>query len=162
MRINCKLSGRSFREAAKAIHEYNVEQRVQEFCRQLAEEGYKATYAILQMHVYSGQTIGSIQLIEEHNAAKVVVSSDAILFLEFGSGLLGLGTAPHANDYDTAYGSGTYPGKGHWDDPNGWHYIGDDGKLHWSQGMVASMPMYTGGSAMRLKLAEVARKVFHD
>lgn len=177
--IKCNLSTKSFRDAANKIRKYReeLESKCQQFCKELIEAGAEVTTAVLQQHVDTGLTIGSLEIIEEGSdgnySARLVVSSDAILFLEFGSGLIGQGTADHAGKF--GYGSGTYPGKGHWDDTDvwvnyggglrvhheyGWVYYGDDGKKHFSEGMVASMPMYQGGEEMKRKLDEIKDRVF--
>ena len=130
---------------------------------EVAEAGYQVTRAVLQQNVDTGLTIGSMEIVDESSngnfRVKVVVSSDAILFLEFGSGLIGEGTAIHAGQF--GMGSGTYPSdKGHWADPSGWWYYDEAGKRRHSRGMIATMPMYQGGKEMEMRWREIANKVF--
>ena len=90
------------------------------------------------------------------------------MFLEFGSGLVGLydGGSMHGGRF--GMGPGTYPSTAkrqnpeyaNWENPEGWIYVGEDGKTHKSFGMAASMPMYRGGKEMEDRLQEIAMKVF--
>lgn len=177
-KVKCSLSAKSFRDLAESIREYkdSLETKCTQFVNDVAQAGYEVVNAILQEHVDTGLTIGSLEIIEEAESgrykARVVVSSDAILFLEFGSGLVGQDTAPHAGEF--GMGSGTYPGKGHWADTDisvrygnrtvhydqGWVYYDEAGHKKVSEGMVASMPMFYGGKAMDEQWREIAKRVF--
>lgn len=170
------LSSKSVRHTAQLLRNYQkrLEKQIEQFCEELAKEGETVIRAVLSEHVETGETIGSVQLVTEGSGqygyykAKVQVTSDAILFLEFGSGLIGQGTAPHAGEF--GMGSGTFPSEvpiqdpqgryENWANPNGWHYYDGSGKLRNSHGMVASYPMLQGGRAMEEKLESIARKVF--
>ena len=179
MKDTLVLSAASFREAARKVREHReeIQAKCEELCTALIGEGYVVTHSILESHIDTGKTIGSIEIIQSKESGKVSaslqVTSDAILFLEFGSGLIGQGTAPHAGEF--GMGSGTYPGKGHWDDTDvwvhygnglsvhhdqGWVYYGDDGKKHFTEGMVASLPMLTAVQTMKRKMQVIAERVF--
>lgn len=170
------LSSKSMRHTAQLLRNYQkrLEKQIEQFCEELAKEGETVIRAVLSEHVETAETIGSVQLVTEGSGqygyykAKVQVTSDAILFLEFGSGLIGQGTAPHAGEF--GMGSGTYPSEvasqdrtgtyRNWENPNGWYYYDGKGNLRKSYGMVASYPMLQGGRAMEEKLESIARKVF--
>lgn len=53
------------------------------------------------------------------------VSGEDVLFLEFGAGIL-YSSASNPLAAQMGYGPGTYPGKGHWNNPNGWFYYSED------------------------------------
>ena len=162
------LSGNSFRETAEKIREYRdrINLWVETFCYELTKEGEMVIRSVLLEHVYSGETIESVEIISESGdgycTARIRVTSDAIMFIEFGSGLLGA-----LSEHPTGlYGAGTFgqakrqnPEYENWENPEGWTYIGDDGKLHKSFGMEASMPMYRGAAAMKMRLVDVAMNV---
>lgn len=179
MKINCVLSGASFRQAAKDVRAYRqlLEESIATFVELVAQAGYDVIEAILEQHVETGATIGSLAVRYSKRSgtykAKVVVASDAILFLEFGSGLQGLDGAqnPAAAEMPFPVGAGTYPSTAppqheslaNWEiPPPGWHYIDDSGHMRWSTGMPAAMPMYQGGQAMEQQLMSIAKKVFGD
>lgn len=90
---------------------------------------------------------------------RVVASGEAVLFIEFGSGLGGYGH-PQAKEF--GYGPGTYSddesigGKGHWTDPEGWYYRHGE-KSH---GNPPARAMYDAGKEMRLQIVQIAREVF--
>jgi hypothetical protein len=96
----------------------------------------------------------------------VQVTSDAILFIEFGSGINhSVIQAPHAAQFHM--GPGTFeqaerqdPDYPNWANPDGWHYYDSGHNLHWSDGMYPTYPMYKGGQEMERKLHEVAKRVF--
>lgn len=166
-RITFGLSSSEIQKAIQEIKSYQSEldYKCQKFAERLAEEGLSTAKAIIQRHVYSGETIGSLR-IETDSAGKVtrlriVVESEAILFLEFGSGIKYSNTEnPLAGEF--GYGPGTYPGKGHWNDPNGWWYLGDDGEYHHTYGMEAQMPMYKASIEMAQKAVKIAKEVFKN
>ena len=179
MRITCELSGKSFREAAKQVRAYRerLKRKIDLLIEKVAEAGYDVIEAVLEEHVDTGATIGSLNIVYSHRSghykARIVVSSDAILFLEFGSGLQGLNGAQNPAGVEMPFpvGAGTYPSTvppqsedfANWEIPSpGWHYIGDDGGMHWSTGMVASMPMYQGGEEMARVVHSIAEKVLAD
>lgn len=167
------LSGQSFRETARKIREYRrkLERKIEEFVEELAKEGMTTINSVLSAHVETGQTIGSVELITDGSngvyKAKVQVTSDAIIFMEFGAGLIGYG-APHAGEFGA--GPGTYPSKvqpqdrngnyENWNNPDGWYFYDDNNRKRHVYGTVPSMPMYLGGKEMEQKLTEVAKRVF--
>ena len=164
------LSGNSFRETANKIREYhdNLMSLVEAFCLELAKVGETVIRSIVIEHNKgTGETLESVEIVSDSGdgfyTARIRVTSDAIMFLEFGSGLPGA-----TNVHPTGlYGAGTFgqaprqnPEYENWENPEGWFYKGNDGNYHKSFGMEASMPMYKGGEAMREKLHEVAMRVF--
>ena len=169
------LSGESFRFYASMLRQSQkrLTNKCERFIIELAEAGYNVVRAVLSENVETGQTIGSLDLnmIESDDGiltATVSVESDAILFLEFGSGLVGLfdGGSMHGGRF--GMGPGTYPSTAkrqnpdyaNWENPEGWIYIGEDGERHKSFGIAASMPMYRGGKEMEERLQEIAMRVF--
>lgn len=169
------LSGDSFRFYASLLRQSREKliNKCERFIIELAEAGYNVVRAVLSENVETTQTIGSLDLnmIESGDGiftATVSVESDAIMFLEFGSGLVGLfdGGSMHGGQF--GMGPGTYPSTAkrqnpeyaNWENPEGWIYIGEDGERHKSFGMAASMPMYRGGKEMEDRLQEIAMRVF--
>ena len=167
------LSGKSFRETAKKIRAYRdkLAAKIEIFCMELAKEGERVIRADIATHDRGGgETLGSVEIVSEGGngtyVAKVQVTSDAILFIEFGSGINHQAiSAPHAAQF--GMGVGTFgranrqnPDYENWANPDGWHYYDEAGKLHWSDGMYPTYPMYKGGQEMRRKLQEVAKRVF--
>jgi len=163
--IKFGLSIKEIQSAIQQLEQYkkSLSGKCETLVRQLSEHGYEVAKAILEQHVYSGRTLGSIRIedISDGNITRmsIVVESDAILFLEFGAGIKYSSTInPEAAEL--GMGPGTYPGEGHWDDPNGWWYKGDDGEWHHSYGIEAAMPMYNASKAMVKDVGKIAKTVF--
>lgn len=91
--------------------------------------------------------------------AAVRLSGDKILFLEFSAGIT-YGTDSYPLPSGSKYGMGTYPGKGHWDDPNGWWYVDERGEKHHSYGNRAYMPMYHAEQSIIIQIRTIAKEVF--
>lgn len=165
MQIKFGLSPKEIDKVIKGIEEYKkgLNKKCEQLILELTNLGYKRSKAILQEHIYSGQTIGSIRIENLSDSQKIrmsiVVESEAILFLEFGAGIKYSDTVhPKASEF--GMGPGTYPGKGHWDNPNGWWYLGDDGEYHHSYGLRAAMPMYQAEQAIIRDMNKIAKKIF--
>lgn len=150
----------------------SLEKKAQEVCKRLGNLGYEVAFQLLAEHIYSGETISSLQLIEENpNKYVLQAGSVALLFLEFGSGVQGVGH-PLAGQFNM--GAGTYPGQKHALDPNGWWFPTDDANLAvytdksgqmWghSKGNPPQMPMYQTSLKIREDAEKVVREVFgHD
>lgn len=166
------LDGSGVDEMLKGIEEHKrwLREKTEELSKRLADMGYEFTARVLSEHVYSGATLGSLTVEQVAPAHYVVkAQSEAILFLEFGSGIQGYG-----HPEPQGFGPGTYPGKGHWDDPKGWWFETDDPNLivytnaktgksygH-SYGNPPYMPMYGAVKELEGELESVVREVFHD
>ncbi|WP_110291455.1 hypothetical protein [Lachnotalea glycerini] len=161
--------GLSVSEVNKAIQEVEaykkeLNNKVQIFARRLSEFGLITARAIIQSHTASGSTIGSLRVVTDSTGQitrmRVVVESEAILFLEFGAGI----TYNQGNENPKAgklgYGVGTYPDQTHAYDPNGWWYQDENGEWKHSYGTKAVMPMYTASLVMASSVVKIAREVF--
>ena len=163
--ISFGLSPSEINNAVKELRQYKSEitYKCQRFTDRLAELGLQTAKSIMQEHIYSGETIGSLRIETDERGAitrlRIVVESEAILFLEFGAGIKYSGTV-NPKAAEMGYGPGTYPGKGYWDSATGWWYMGDDGEWHHSFGIEAAMPMYNAAVAMRQQIRSIAKEVF--
>ena len=161
----------SIDKAIKKLDEYgnSLEQKANQLCEKLANLGYEVAFQIMGEHIYSGETISSLQVQEiEPNKYEIIAGSVALLFLEFGAGTVGAG---HPLDDEFGMGPGTYPGQKHAFDANGWWFLTDDenlairkskdGKM-WghSRGNPPQMPMYNASRKIREDLLRVAQEVF--
>lgn len=145
--------------------------------RELAHMGYAVAYGIMSGHVFSGEMIGNLDVVEDGPGRYILYDkSTAILFFEFGAGARYGHGHPWEGKYSYA-GPGTYPGAGHWNDPKGWWFPTDDPRLivsttedehgnkkTWghSYGNKPHMPFYNASKEMRENLLEVAKKVFQE
>lgn len=164
MQVKFNLSQKSIQSAIKQVEAYkkSLTVKCQLLVRLLSEDGYSVAKSILEQHNFTGQTLSSIR-IEDWTSDKIrmaiVVESEAILFLEFGAGIKYAGTV-NPKSAELGMGPGTFPGEGHWNDPNGWWYLGDDGEYHHSFGIEAAMPMYNAERAIINDIGKIAKAVF--
>ncbi len=167
-KYSATLSGRSFRALAEKVRKYRewLESKTEELVDALAQAGYDSIQSDLEFHEDTGATLDSMEWLSEGGnglyKVSIRVTSDAILFLEFGSGTVGRDAAQHPLAGEKGYGAGTFPGKGHWDDPNGWIYYNAQkgNQMGWTKGQVASMPMFKGSMAIKRDVERIVREVF--
>jgi hypothetical protein len=163
--IKMTLSHNSIQDAIKQLREYQngLKRKNEIFIKRLSEIGLdvirstmesipeeeKGDYYTEVINDTKGEIIGiSIRL-----------SGTDVLFVEFSAGI-SYGTDSYPLPSGDEYGMGTYPGKGNWDNPNGWWYKDENGKLHHSFGNRAYMPMYHAEEAIIISVREIAKEVF--
>ena len=148
------LSASGINELQMGLKEYDkwLKEKSDELCRRLAEMGAQKAEINFAAAYYDGDEDHSIT-VESRGANEyaVIASGQTVLFVEFGTGLIGYG---HPDPQ--GYGPGTYPGKGHWSDPGGWYYA--HGKH--SHGNPPNMPMYNTVKELEQELARVVEEVF--
>ena len=135
-----------------------IQQKTEEVCRRLAEMGAVRASLEFSRAIYTGKEDHTIKVEKcGKNEYKVRADGETVLFVEFGSGLIGIG---HPEPHE--YGAGTYPGKGHWDDPNGWWLPRDKngGHSQHTYGNPPNMPMYNTVRALERELEDMVREVF--
>lgn len=168
MNITVNVSGLD--ETIRRLEEYanRIDRAGAEIVKRLAQLGYDTAYSVMAGHIYSGETINSLQIVEnDPTHYTLMAGSKALLFFEFGAGLNG-GGHPQAGEF--GFGPGTYPGQKHALDPNGWWFPTDDPNLiirtdkngqGWghSYGNRPQMPMYKASRKIQDDLLEVAREV---
>lgn len=165
--IKFGLSVKEVQNAIKELKAYqnSLDAKNERFVMELSNLGLEVARSIVVQHTHgSGQTLGSLRVettqTGEVTSMQIVVESEAILFLEFGSGFRynsGVGN-PYAGKF--GMGPGTYPGQTHADDPNGWWYQDETGEWKHSFGMKADMPMYKAYVAMFEAYQSLARQIF--
>lgn len=135
-----------------------LEQKLDRLVGELAAQGAMHASLGFARGQYDGEG-GVADVTAENNGdgtAKVIASGDKVLFMEFGAGyLMGYG-----HPEPLGFGPGTYPGKGHWDDPNGWWYRWSDGHAHHSYGNPPSAAMYEARKYLEQNLAAIAGEIF--
>lgn len=155
-------------KAQQKLREYKEELHLKNevFVAKLAELGCESVntkLAELDATIPHDDPIGTAyidnQSLYDVARMKIIVASSMILFVEFGTGIRYAGTV-NPKAAELGYGAGTYPGKGHWDDPKGWTYMDDKGDMHHTYGIKAQIPMYNASVEMRERILEIAKEVF--
>lgn len=171
-KIKMNLSVSSVENAIKQIEEYkrSLNTKVKELVRRLSEIGLQSVNATMLSvaPVDRGDFTAEIVYNRQGNNAQgaiIRLSGDQVLFVEFSSGIT-FGTStfkglPNNPSYGQGMGMGTYPSdKGHWNDPEGWWYIGKWGQPVHTYGIRAYAPMYNADIEMRRQIKAIAKEVF--
>lgn len=169
-KITIGIDGSGVDEALKVIAEEKkwLKSKCDELSKRLAEMGALSASFGFARSIYSGDNEFEIKTEKTGEASyKVTANGETVLFVEFGTGLVGYGH-PEVG----SYGPGTYPGKGHWNQPQGWYYPTDDngqivsvskktgqGYAH-TFGNPPNMPMYNSVKELEQELSRVVQEVF--
>lgn len=162
--INLFDSG-SIDKAIQEIRHYqnNLQRKVQIFVDRLAREGLQVVQSTMESIPDEEKGSYYTEIVNTTNGdiigAAVRLTGDQVLFIEFSAGIR-YGTSSYPLPSGDKYGMGTYPGKGHWNDPNGWWYIDERGEKHHSYGNRAYMPMYHAEQAIIKQVRRIAKEVF--
>lgn len=150
---NVDLSERGIKELIDGLGQYNqwIKIKSNELCKRLADMGAVRASLGFARAIYNGTEDHTISVVPINGGYAVRADGETVLFVEFGTGLIGYGH-PEAH----GLGPGTYPGKGHWDDPNGWWYAHNQ---H-TYGNPPNMPMYNTVKELEQELARVVKEVF--
>lgn len=150
---NIDLSAKGIRELQNGLKEYDkwLKEKSEELAKRLADMGAVKAEVNFAAAYYDGEEDHEITVEPVDGGYKVKATGRTVLFVEFGTGLIGYGH-PEPN----GMGPGTYPGNGHWSDPNGWWYA--HGKH--SHGNPPNMPMYNTVKELEQELARVVKEVF--
>jgi len=156
-KITIELNPTSINKAIKDIRKLNAEwdRKIDEVTRRLAEIGATKASLGFSRAVYTGDNDVSISVEPIENGYSIIASGEAVLFIEFGSGV----TYGYGHPAPMNYGPGTYPGNGHWDDPRGWWLPKNKGGTH-TYGNPPSATMYQTGKELQQEILRIAREVF--
>lgn len=125
----------SVQHAAEQLQAYadDLQNRANEICRRLADLGAERASVGFSEADYDGTNDVRVSVEPIENGYAVHASGNAVLFIEFGAGV----TRGYGHPRPEGYGPGTYPGKGHWNDPKGWYYA--HGQKSWGNPPAAAM-----------------------
>lgn len=158
MKIEIELNATSINRAIKQIKKLDAEwdRKIDLLLQRLAVLGATKATLGFSRAVYTGDNDVSISVDPIENGYVIRASGESVLFIEFGSGV----TYGYGHPKPMQYGPGTYPGKGHWDDPNGWYLPKDKGGGH-TYGNPPAAAMYNAGKDMEREVLRIAREVFN-
>lgn len=161
--ISVPLSDSGLKKLSKAIDKYEktVFKKAQILVDRLAQEGLSVASMHFSLAEYDGINDVRVEIEDRDDCCKAIIATgNATLFIEFGAGLFGYG-----HPEPMGYGPGTYPGKGHWDQPNGWYLPKEiqaiTGKDK-SRGNQPTAAMYKARKTLELTIQQIAAEVFND
>lgn len=113
------------------------------------ESGSKVDHTIAEKYT-DGKT---------YSKAKITVSGKEIMFIEFGAGVYyNSSPSPHPKGEEFGFVIGSY-GKG-MGLKQVWGYYGEDGELHLTHGVKATMPLYNAIQKLYKEAPIIAKQVF--
>lgn len=167
------LSTKSIDEAIAALEKEKkfIHEAAAEIVRTLTEIGTAKAKELIPVDTGEAQTSIIGYVLDEGNIGIINASGEYCVYLEFGTGVRGQGS-PHPSAEWTAEASRLTGGKytGYLsgkhifttkDGRIGWLYPGDDGKLHFTEGIESQHFMYDTLLYLRSKVAEIAREALH-
>lgn len=167
--LTCELSSRSVRALRNQLKAYadSLDHRCSALLDRLSEIGVQTASQGFASAQYDGVNDVSVKAERVSDAIiRIVASGEAVAFIEFGSGVIGGG---HPEAGALGFGPGTYPGKGHWDNPKGWTFYGEDGGTNgvwvrdgvWrTRGNPPAMAMHNANEEMLRQILSISREVF--
>ena len=161
-RIEVPLSTKGIEKLIQELEDYqrDIEKKANELVERLADDGMQIAQFYFDIAVYDGVNDVKVTWEKRGNAsAAVIAAGNAVLFIEFGAGyLMGYG-----HPEPMGYGPGTFPGKGHWDNPNGWYLpkaVKEATGIEHSMGNPPAAAMYNTVKELEERVAEIASEVF--
>ena len=145
----------SVSRAQRRLDEYFADliEKANTVCERLATIGAVRASLDFSRAIYNGTNDVSVSVEPIDNGYAIHATGNAVLFIEFGSGA----SYGYGHPEPEGYGPGTYPGKGHWDDPNGWWY----GNHEHSYGNPPAQAMYNAKRDIQAEVQRIADEVFN-
>lgn len=154
--IHVELSPKGVNKAIKELKQYKqwVLEKEAELRTRLAMRGAVVASIRFSGAIYNGSADVSVRVDDKGSTAVIYAEGESVAFIEFGAGAkYGYG---HPLAAQFGVGPGTYPGKGHWDDPKGWWF----GSGQHSYGNPPAMAMYEAVQKITEELTTIAKEVF--
>ena len=144
----------SVSRATRSLEEYAADliEKANTVCERLATIGAVRASLDFSRAIYNGTNDVAVTVEPIDNGYAIHATGNAVLFIEFGSGA----SYGYGHPEPEGYGPGTYPGKGHWDDPNGWWY----GNHEHSYGNPPAQAMYNAKRDIQAEVQRIADEVF--
>ena len=145
----------SVSRAQRRLDEYYADliEKANTVCERLATIGAVRASLDFSRAIYNGTNDVAVTVEPIDNGYAIHATGNAVLFIEFGSGA----SYGYGHPEPEGYGPGTYPGKGHWDDPNGWWY----GNHEHSYGNPPAQAMYNAKRDIQAEVQRIADEVFN-
>ena len=144
----------SVSKAQRRLDEYFADliEKANTVCERLATIGAVRASLDFSRAIYNGTNDVAVTVEPIDNGYAIHARGNAVLFIEFGSGA----SYGYGHPEPEGYGPGTYPGKGQWDDPNGWWY----GSHEHSYGNPPAAAMYHAKQDVLQEVQRIADEVF--
>lgn len=166
-RFETDLSVKGINNLIKQLNAYKkeLEGKNELFVERLAEIGIP----VINQHIAASvgdsdkthETYITVRNYGSVSRATLYVEGKDLLFIEFGAGVhfnSAAGSSPHPKGQELGYTIGSY-GKGQGANDY-WVYIDSEGQKQFSQGTMATMPVYSAYVEIRRQILTIAKEVF--
>lgn len=151
------LDPASVQAAITQLESYDLEARVDEICRRLADIGFATASAGFAGAIYDGTNDVRVTVEPIDNGYAVKANGEAVLFIEYGAGA----TFGYGHPRPEGYGPGTYnPRSRRWSSPYGWYY-GTSRDLHHTYGNPPAAAMYHAEQDALRDVERIAEEVLN-
>lgn len=173
MKVKMGLSQKSIQKAIKQIEKYksDINRKCEEYVDRLAKIGEQVAIQAINESPIGNQITLSIDREPSKMGCKAVLIATGkvhvvkdrdpfytVLAVEFGAGIH-YNPEPNPKANDMGYGVGTYPGQIHAFE-DGWYYLGEDNKWHYSKGIKSTMPIYKASMEIISQYEKIFKEVF--
>lgn len=139
----------------------DLQDKADQVCERLANIGAERATVGFSEAFYQGTNDVQVMVEPIQNGYRVRASGNAVLFIEFGAGV----TYGYGHPEPNGNVPGSYPGKGHWDDPHGWWFpsAGAEGADRYTHtyGNPPSAAMYKAQQECIRNIERVVNEVFN-
>lgn len=156
------IDGSGAAEMLKGVLKFQkeLEEKSTLLCQKLAERGAEVAKIGFSQAVYDGPNDTEISVEGEGLSYTVKANGEAVLFIEFGTGITYSGqNHPEPHGMVPGTWSEGPMGKGHWNDPNGW-YIPKERGGGKTYGNPPNAAMFNAAETLRQTIADTVREVF--
>lgn len=141
-----------------------IESKTNELVSRLATHGVYVAGVQYSSAIYSGLNDVTVEAEISGNKATITANGQAVLFIEFGAGIL---NPEHPKGAEMGFMHGTY-GKGKGANPKGWAYVGSPGNnsqeirpgVYRTYGNPPAMAMYNSAKELKQMYVDIAKEVF--
>ena len=114
--------------------------------------------------IVDGDTVSDVDVTfsDDGTVTTVLATGKDVIFIEFGAGVYfngSVGSSPHPKGYEFGFTIGSY-GKGRGGRET-WAYY-NDGKVQWTHGTKATMPVFKACEIIKLELPKIIKEVLQN
>ena len=153
-------------KVVKRLNDYskNLNNRINLFLEKLCVLGAYRARVDFTNAMYAGDNDVSVSVEKTSTGYKVVAKGQAVLFIEFGTGVI---NPEHPQSDEFGFQHGTY-GSGKGANEKGWVYVGEQGNagrpirdgVYRTYGNPPAKAMYNASKDMRADIFKIAKEVF--
>lgn len=161
-----KVTVKNLDKVLKGIEDYkkNLESKIDTFLVRLSTLGAYRARIDFSNAMYAGDNDVEINVEKTATGYKVVATGQAVIFIEFGTGII---NPEHPQSSEFGFSHGSY-GQGKGANEKGWVYVGEQGNagqplrdgVYRTYGNPPARAMYNASEEMKKSITKIAREAF--